>query len=225
MYERNAIVLERYLDRYFGFDKQINLKSNYQNYKGLIEEMKQYREVLIEEDGLINLFDEIARTIQEIQAKQSKLYENNIKLEEERNKLFNDLSEEPAKLDERMQKVEKIIESNNIELKQLREEYVKSLSTFIERQKARNKITRKRRVIEENHINFIENAKKIFAEIDINIAKRVKAFIDIETQGVVTELVNVMMKNGKNEKVGFNEQVIKKAVEVRISIAQKEAEC
>ena len=92
MYERSAIVLERYLDNYFGFTKEANLKANYQNYKDIVEEMKQYRDILMEEDGLINKFDETAKNIQEIQSKQSKLYESNIKMEEERNKLFNDLS-------------------------------------------------------------------------------------------------------------------------------------
>ena len=42
MYERSAIVLERYLDKLFGFDKENNLRDNFSNFKDLIEELKEY---------------------------------------------------------------------------------------------------------------------------------------------------------------------------------------
>lgn len=225
MYERSAIVLERYLDNYFGFTKEANLKANYQNYKDIVEEMKQYRDILMEEDGLINKFDETAKNIQEIQSKQSKLYESNIKMEEERNKLFNDLSDNPNKLELKMEKIEKTIEKNNQELVELRKEFIKAVEIFAERQKERNKITRKRRVVEENHISYVEKTKKYFEEIDSEFVKKIKEFASIDKEELKKEINNLMIKNGKNEKVGFNKDVIEKAVTLRIAIAEKETEC
>ena len=225
MYERSAIVLERYLDNYFGFTKEANLKANYQNYKDIVEEMKQYRDILMEEDGLINQFDETAKNIQEIQSKQSKLYESNLKMEEERNKLFNDLSDNPNKLELKMEKIEKTIEKNNQELVELRKEFIKAVEIFAERQKERNKITRKRRIVEENHISYVEKTKKYFEEIDSEFVKKIKEFASIDKEELKKEINNLMIKNGKNEKVGFNKDVIEKAVTLRIAIAEKESEC
>ena len=36
MYERSAIVLEKYFNGIFGFDKKINLKTIYKDYKEII---------------------------------------------------------------------------------------------------------------------------------------------------------------------------------------------
>ena len=36
MYERSAIVLEKYFNNMFGFNQKVNLKSNYKNYKELV---------------------------------------------------------------------------------------------------------------------------------------------------------------------------------------------
>ena len=43
MYERSAIVLERYFDKLFGFNKENNLKDSFLNFKDLIEEIKEYK--------------------------------------------------------------------------------------------------------------------------------------------------------------------------------------
>jgi len=41
MYERSAIVLERYFDNIFSFNKQNNLRVNYQNYIDIITEAEE----------------------------------------------------------------------------------------------------------------------------------------------------------------------------------------
>ena len=41
MYERSAIVLERYMEKVFGFDKDNNLKTNYKNFEELLEEVEK----------------------------------------------------------------------------------------------------------------------------------------------------------------------------------------
>ena len=42
MYERNAIVLERYLSNIFGKDNETNVKSSFEIYKDILEEMEKY---------------------------------------------------------------------------------------------------------------------------------------------------------------------------------------
>ena len=74
MYERSAIVLERYFEKLFGFEKENNLKLNFNNYKDLIGEIKKYQEVLSEEEIIIKEFEKTANIIQDLQSKQEKLH-------------------------------------------------------------------------------------------------------------------------------------------------------
>ena len=224
MYERSAIVLERYFEQLFGFNKENNLKENYDNYKKNIEEVKEYQKIVIEEEKVIGKFEEVASEIEEIQNKQSELHESNLELENERNRLFNDLSENPNTLDIKLQKIEEKLEKNSQMLIKLREKYVKALVIFTERQKERNKYARIRRVAEENHRNNIEEANKMFDAINIEDAQKIKRFIDSDKVKYVQEITNIMLKNGKNEKKPFDEHVIDNAVKTRMEIAKKEAE-
>ena len=67
MYERSAIVLERYFDKIFGENKENNLKTNYGNYTRIIEELKEYQRIIEEEEKVIEQFDQIANEIRSIQ--------------------------------------------------------------------------------------------------------------------------------------------------------------
>ena len=53
MYERSAIVLEKYFNNICGFDKKINLKTIYKDYKEITEETQRYQTILEEEDKII----------------------------------------------------------------------------------------------------------------------------------------------------------------------------
>lgn len=224
MYERSAIVLERYFERIFGFHKENNLRTNYENYGKIIEELKEYQRTIDEEEKVIRKFDEVALEIEEIQNKQSKLHESNLELENERNRLFNDLGENPNTLDNKLQKIEQKMDKNNEELIELRQRYVKSIVIFTERQKERNKYARIRRTAESNHRNNIDNANKMFEAINQKDVQEMKDFINSDKEKMKQEIINIMIKNGKSEKVPFDHQVIEKAVKVRIEIAEKEAE-
>ncbi|MGN1297631.1 MAG: hypothetical protein ACI4VH_04315 [Clostridia bacterium] len=224
MYERSAIVLERYFERIFGFHKENNLRTNYENYGKIIEELKEYQRTIDEEEKVIRKFDEVALEIEEIQNKQLKLHESNLELENERNRLFNDLGENPNTLDNKLQKIEQKMDKNNEELIELRQRYVKSIVIFTERQKERNKYARIRRTAESNHRNNIDNANKMFEAINQKDVQEMKDFINSDKEKMKQEIINIMIKNGKSEKVPFDHQVIEKAVKVRIEIAEKEAE-
>lgn len=224
MYERSAIVLERCFEKLFKFSQEGNLKTNYMNFSEIVEQIKEYQETSIEEENVIEKFDEIAVKIENIQKRQTTLYESNIKLEEERNKLFNDLGENPNALDSKLHYIEKTLNENNEELIKLRQEYVEALVIFIERQKERNKYSRLRRKVEAEHRNNIKNASNEFEKIDPKEVQALRKFINIDKEQYKEKIINTMIRNGKNEKIPFNNQVIEKAVEVRIDISEKEAE-
>ena len=49
MYERSAIVLEKYFNKVFGFNESNNLKKLYNSYNTIIEETCKYQEIIEEE--------------------------------------------------------------------------------------------------------------------------------------------------------------------------------
>lgn len=224
MYERSAIVLERYIEKVFGFDKPNNLKANYKNFGELLEEIKQYRELTEKEGKIIKEFDDTVKEIESIQAKQGKVCEQNQKLEQNRNQLFMDLGEDSKILDNKFKKTENAIEENNKYLKELREDFINYLSDFSNRQKERNKCEKARRIGEANHLSYIKKMQTEFQGINFKDVITLKDFINSDKTAIKQELNEVMTKNGKNEKIGFNQDVLKMAIKARISIAEKEAE-
>ena len=182
MYERSAIVLERCFEKLFKFNQEINLKTNYINFSEIVEQIKEYQKTSIEEENVIGKFDEIAEKIEGIQKQQIKISEANLELETERNKLFNDLGENPNALDSKLNSIEKTLNANNETLRDLRSEYVEALVIFTERQKERNKYSRLRRKVEADHINNIKNANKEFEKIDPKDVQSLKKYINIDKE-------------------------------------------
>ena len=224
MYERSAIVLESYFEGVLGFNKENNLKSNYENYNRLIEKIGEYQRIINEEDDVIGKFDEVASEIEQIQKAQNKLHEVNLRLEEERNNLFNDLSENPSTLDQKLQEIEDNFDKNNEKIKELRVKYVKAIVIFTERQKERNKYARIHRTTESEYLDTIKEISAKFSEMNVKEIENIKRFMSSDNEEEKNNIVNKMLKNGKNERVPFNVEVMKKAVEVRTKIAKKEAE-
>lgn len=225
MYERSASILERYFDKFFGFYSNSNLKTNYENYKSLVEEIKKYQVVATEEEVLIREFDEIAKKIENIQKAQEKLYNSNEKIEKERNLIFVELDEKPEKVRENLEKIDKKLSSNNEEIQKLGIEFVDILDSFIQKQKERNKAAKARRINENSYIDMVNRLNEEIQEINTEDIKKLKDFLQDDKGNMKQELSTIMIKNGKNEKIGFNKGVIEKAVNERINIAEKEAEC
>ena len=95
MYERNAIILERYFDKLFGYDKKENLKTNFKDYCELVDCLERYRDISDEEENIIQEYDLIANKIRDIQVNQEKLNKKNIKYQEEREEIFQNIDENP----------------------------------------------------------------------------------------------------------------------------------
>lgn len=225
MYERNAIVLERYLSNIFGKNDETNVKSSFEIYKDILEEMEKYQVVTKEEEKVIKEFDEIAKNMQTIQKKQEVLCSENMEHEEERNKLFNDLDQAPEMIEKKILRLEQDIDENIAEQKEIRENYIELLNKFVEKQKERNKCAKTKRATETNHIKILNDTIQKIENIDLTCVKKVKEFINIDNDTIIQSLTKIMLENGKNEKVKFDNDVIKKAVEIRVDIAKKEAEC
>ena len=225
MYERSAIVLEKYFNNICGFDKKINLKTIYKDYKEITEETQRYQTILEEEDKIINDFDEAANNIRRIQQEQKNIYRSNTKDEEEREQLFSSLDESPEIIEEKLKKIEGKLTRNNKKSEELREEFIKLLTIFGEKQKERNKYSRSRRAEETNHLQIIDKVNKNINEVDTNIIKELKEFINSQEDDRKEEIVAIMISNGKDERVPFNKNVIESATKVRNDIAKKEAEC
>ena len=224
MYERSASVLERYFNSILGLDQKINLQTIFEDYKELIEKTKKYQEIIENEDKIIEEFDKAASEIENIQQEQKKIYKNDIKLEEERNQLFDSLDEEPVNIEKKLKKVESSITANNVKLEELREAFINALTIFSEKQTERNKYSRTRRTIEKEHLQTLDKTNNDINEIDNELISSLKEFTNLENEDTKNEIIQKMINNGKGERVPFNTNVIEKAVKIKIEITRKKAE-
>ena len=225
MYERSAIVLERYMEEILEFNKNYNVKKNNENYSNLITQIENYQIMTEKVAAVIQEFENTVRKIESLQQEQEKLYKLNRKLEDDRAQLFNDLGEDAKTLENKLVKIESSLDNNNEKLKEVRAEFIQYLSDFSQKQKIRNKCEKARRIGEANHIEYIKKMREQFVEIKVEDVVNLKDFINSEKEQVKQEALNIMTKNGKSERVAFNQDVLKKAIHTRIDIAEKEAEC
>ena len=225
MYERSAIVLEKNFNTILGFDKKPNLKTIYKDYKEITEEIQKYQSILEEEDKVINEFDETANEIRKIQQEQKKIYKSNIKLEEDRNQLFDNLEDEPEVIEKKLLKIETTVSENNQKLEEIREKYIKTITEFEQKQQDRNACSKDKRAEEKKHLQLIEKITNDFKEIDKEMVKNIKTFISTDEEAVKTNIIEIMIENGKDERIPFNKAIIENAVNTRITIARREAEC
>lgn len=225
MYERSAIVLEKNFNTILGFDKKPNLKTIYKDYKEITKEIQKYQSILEEEDKVINEFDETANEIRKIQQEQKRLYKSNIKLEEDRNQLFDNLEDEPEVIEKKLLKIETTVSENNQKLEEIREKYIKTITEFEQKQQDRNACSKDKRAEEKKHLQLIEKITNDFKEIDKEMVKNIKTFISTDEEAVKTNIIEIMIENGKDERIPFNKAIIENAVNTRITIARREAEC
>ena len=66
MYERNAIVLERYFNQMFGYNMKNNIKTNFDDYCDLVECLEKYKDISDEEDIIMQEYDAIANKIRDV---------------------------------------------------------------------------------------------------------------------------------------------------------------
>lgn len=98
MYERNAIVLERYFQEILRYKEKNNLKENYDNYCNLVKSFEKHHLAMDKEENALNEFEEISSEIKKLQKTQEKLYNKGAKLEYSRYIIFENIEEKPEEV-------------------------------------------------------------------------------------------------------------------------------
>lgn len=222
MYERSAIVLERYFEKLLGFNEESNLKQNFINYCDLFKKFNIFQEASEAEISALSDFQAAENTIEEIQASQEKLYKKNAKLEYNRDLIFSDITQKPEEIERCILKIESDIAKNQASLITLREKFIEAVRDYNEKKSSLAKCKKSRRNAESDYNSAFENTKQNLETIAEQFIEIAKGFATEENE---TELVSVMADNGKEEKIPFNNSVITSAAKLGFDILQKEAEC
>ena len=222
MYERSAIVLERYFSSIFGYFSENNLKVNFENYNNLVEKLAAFEQAHNEEQIAIQEFEEATERLKLIQKSQEKLYKKNAKLEFNRNILFNNLDEKAEETERCILKIENDIDKNEEAYKELRTDFISALNDYNEK----NKVLAKKRKEKKEAQKLYAEAFKITEENLENINEFTLEFArNFNGKEVRDKLITLMIDNGKEEKIPFDRNVIELAVDLGIDIAEKEAKC
>ena len=225
MYERNAIVIDRYFSSVFGYDKKSNLKNNASNYIELVGILEKYQVASENENNVMDEFEKIANKIKEIQKKQESLDKKALKYFENRKNLFQSLEEDEEALKEKFKKNEEEIRKNENEIKENSENFVVEIKEFNEKSEVRTKCGRERRIIESDYQKILNVASENFGNILKEKLKEIKVFLKTDDkENVKIEMVENIMKNGAKEKVPFDINVINKAIDTSLYIEGKRAE-
>ena len=224
MYERNAIIIERFFNNLFGYDIKNNIKANYEYYCELIDVSERYKTVTEEEEEIIIEYDIIANKIRDIQKKQEILNKKNSQLQQERNEVFENIEEDANLIQKKLDKVNNAINNLDEEIKENASNFTNVVAEFNEKSIVRDKCGKKRRVIEKEYNNKLNDTLENYKNIDINLAKRAKQFIELDSTESENELKNKIQKNGEKEKVPFNKEVIEQAINVSIDTQKRETD-
>lgn len=219
MYERSAIVLERYFENLLGYRRECNLRDNFNYYCELVEKLEKYQTNYQKELIASQEYNASLKKIKSIQLAQEKLYKNSANLEYNRYLLFNNVE---AKIDDTRKCIEKIeqdVEKNNAAMLEQKEELLKALEVFNDKKFELSKCKRYKKMAENDYNEIYEVATKNFegiTEVDIENAKQFAKFDDID------DIVETLINNGSGEKIPFNEGVIQNATVFGVDIAKKE---
>lgn len=225
MYERNAIVIDRYFSSLFGYDKNSNIKTNANNYFELVEVLEKYQNASEEENNIMAEFEIIASKIKETQGKQDDLELRERKYFEYRKILFENLDEDDLTLKKEFEKIEAEIAKTENEIKGNAEVFVEEIKAFNDKSDIRNKCGRQRRIIENEYQSKLEGTVEIYKSILKEKLKEIKAFLKSDNkQYIIDQMKENIFKNGSKEKVPFDSNVIDKAIDTSLYIEGKKAE-
>lgn len=224
MYERNAIIIERFFNNMFGFDKKNNIKINFDNYSKLIQALEKYKNITEEEEEIIIDYDIIANKIRDIQKKQEALNKKNLQYQQERNDLFQNIDEDANNIQKKIDNINKNIQNIDEEIKEKAQEFINVVAEFNEKSIIRTNCGKKRRMIEKDYNDILNETLDNYKNIDINLEKRAKQFIELDTTEIESELKTIIQKNGENEKIPFNNEVIEQSILLSIDIQKKETD-
>lgn len=219
MYERSAIVLERYFENLLGYRREGNIRDNFNNYCELVEKLEKYQINYEKELTATEEFEDSLKKIRLIQASQKKLYEKSVKLEYNRNLIFNNIESKIEETRKCIEKIELDVEKNNKEMVEVKEKLIVALTVYNEKRFELSKCKRYKKMAEKAYNDAYEIAVSNYDSITQDILDEAREFAKFEdAEDIIAELEN----NGRNEKIPFNEDVIKDATMFGIDIAKKE---
>lgn len=224
MYERNAIVLERYFYEIFDFKNSSNLRENYYNYRKLFESYGNLCDAKEKEKNCKDEFNNISKEISKLQKAQEKLYNKSAKFEYSRYIIFNNISESVEDIEKHLNKVNEDVQKNSDELKELGQKFVQAIIDYDEKQVNFNKSVAQREKAEEEYEKSYSIARKCYDEITEEKIKFVQDFINSDNKENKKELQSIFEDNGKNEKNQFDQDVILNTINKSIEIYKSEIE-
>ncbi len=225
MYERNAIVIDRYFSGMFGYDEKSNLENNYSNYCDLVAKLERYQEITSKENNIMIEFERVANEIKEIQGMQETYYKRNLKMQETIRDLFDNLDDKPEMLQRKFNKVEDELNKNNTNIRKNEERFISKIAEFNEKSENRLQCGRERRIIETEYQHSLKETNSNFKELNLKKIDSVKKFLKQTDNDDVKESIKLqILKNGAKEKVPFNTDVINKAIDITTDLENKRAE-
>ena len=220
MYERSAIVLERYFENLLEYRREGNLRDNFYFYCELVEKLEKYQVNYQKEFIAIQDYNETLKKIKTIQLTQEKLYKRSAKLEYNRNLLFNNLDGKIEEIEKCIEKIEAEVEKNNEDMKSIRVALINALGEFNEKKFELSKCKRYKKMAENDYNEIYEQARANFDLIDQENIAEIKAFAKFDN---TEDIIATLQENGSREKIPFNEGVIESATIFWTDIAKKEA--
>ena len=174
MYERSAIVLERYFENLLGYRREGNIRDNFNNYCDLVEKLEKYQINYEKELDATQEFEESLRKIRVIQASQKKLYEKSVKLEYNRNLLFNNIEAKVEDTKKCIEKVEADIEKNNAAMQEIKGNLIEALNVYNDKKFELSRFRRYKKMAENAYNDSYEVALTNYDSIteeELEIAK------------------------------------------------------
>lgn len=220
MYERSAIVLERYFENLLDYRNDCNIRENFQNYCKLVEKLEKYQINYQKEAEATQEFRESVNKVKAVQAAQDKLYKKSAKLEYNRNLLFGNVEGKVEETRKCIEKIEADVEKNNEAMKENKENLIVALNEYNEKRFELSKCKRYKKMAENDYNEILEEAKSNFEGISQESVNRVKEFAKFND---IEDIIECLDKNGKDEKIPFNEGVISDATKFGLEVAKKEA--
>ena len=220
MYERSAIVLERYFENLLEYRREGNIRDNFNNYCDLVEKLEKYQINYQKEVSATQEFNESLEKIKVIQASQEKLYRKSAKLEYNRNLLFNNIDAKVEDTKRCIEKIEADVEKNNELMIEAKVNLIEALEEYNEKRFELSKCKRYKKMAENAYNESLETARNNYDQITNEVLGLAKNFAKFEDS---LEIIAELEDNGKNEKIPFNQEVIGHATNFGIEIAKKEA--
>lgn len=225
MYERNAIVIDRYFSNIFEYNKKNNIKENGNNYFELVDVLEKYQEASEIENNIMDEYEKIASRIKEIQKKQDGLNKKTLKYFENRKSLFENLDEDEEELKKEFDKIEAEIRANENEIRDNTDRFIEIIKEFNQKSEVRGKCGRERRIIENDYQRILNLTTENYKNILKEKLREMKSFLKTEDKEEIKEqMKESIQKNGAKEKVPFDQNVINKAIDTSLYIEGKKAE-